>query len=350
MVTTDTMITNFGSFSTADFIAAAITFVANIDFDSFGVMNSALYRALFMKLVSDHNLTPEAISFVILLATIVKSKSRIISAYNNVAASAKNAHTQSAIQFITNHTSQYVNVTGRNATQNMPLVKIPESFSSVSTFYFAAMHPNITVSKLINNVFFGNQYLSEFLQDLHEAYERYYWTQVVRSTNNKTSARPRDRPVGTFFTDIYENRKTDSNPFKIANGNTIVFGNIPTGQTASATAAMAVTLNDIASYIGSAKSSIQANVPTAKDLTFRWFHSEFRAFHPAYRVDPTVVSGPGVAVSYLKTTCYDPTTGARVPNDANCLLTAIENNPSDKTGPLAPVSILSGPVISNAIP
>lgn len=258
------------NFISADWLAEISQFVNEVDFETFGKMNSAAYRQLFFRLATAANLTAEATSFVLLLMTLIKNKGRILNAMADEEIVKSSDMAKMALKFITDHCVQYVNDEKRQVAKNFPVVKGPESFSSLSVLYASMFNKNITAHWLIYQSYFANQNLSDFLQDLNEMAARYQWTQQITNTKNESKKRPKDKNVGTFYREIYKNQRSDNHDFLTVSGDAYIFR-------ATKPEKKPISIRDIIKYIR------ECNLDKKEDKQkFMFIHAEWKLFHPAF--------------------------------------------------------------------
>jgi len=148
----------------------------------------------------------------------------------------------------------------------VPLIKLADSYSSLSVLYFSTYMPDATATELMATSFFGMVHLSDFLQDLHEMFARFFWMVTVSSTHNTGAGRNPKHKVSVFYTEIYANTKSD-------NLYPLTAGAVPitTGFT---------TIEDVALYIVMVKSD--AGVTVTRDVTVTPPRKDWRMFHPRY--------------------------------------------------------------------
>ncbi len=188
----------------------------------------------------------------------------------------KEPYVKEALKFLNNRCCQYVYETGRVINKTFPIVKAPESFSSIAVFYAARYNRTVEAHWLIFQSYFANQMLSAFLQDLNEMAMRYLWTQLIRTTKNQSKSRPTNHEVGTFHREIYANQRRDRHPFLDRNSTNFQFPSaIMDG--------MAISLDDIIVYIN----LVRDDIPNVKELKtgkkdFLMIHPEWKKFHPAF--------------------------------------------------------------------
>lgn len=267
------MVSDFSSFVDNDFFTAADTFMDSVNFESFGKMNGAVYRLMFEE--ATRSMTTSGRNYIILLCTLVKNRSRILSSAATIPETSADEGLKEAILFIKDHMVQYVSESVKSKPMRFPVVKVPESFASVATLYAASFFKGLGVTSLISTSYFGHLDLSDFLQDLNEMYTRFAWTQVNRTTRNTTSGRTAERKVGTFYEDIYSNCKTDSLPVYDKSGQKASF------DTEKGKHSGFRSLDNVLFYINANK---KAGTDTVTLDSFMFVHQDWRRFHPAFEM------------------------------------------------------------------
>lgn len=286
-------VNQWSNFVSVDWLSEIADFTKEVDFDTFGKMNSAAYRKLFFRLAASAKLTAEATSFVLLLMTLIKNKARIINAMADEEITKNSEMAKMALNFISQTCVQYVNDEKRQISKNFPIVKGPESFSSLSVLYASMFNKDIRAHWLIYQSYFANQNLSAFLQDLNEMAMRFQWTQLITNTKNESQKRPKDRKVGTFYREIYKNQVSDKHDFLSVAGEVYLF---------KGTSNKAETVEEVIQYVRDCSLSKKMDI-----MPFIFIHAEWRMFHPAFDENGNQLFD------------YDPT-GNRDPNTVNGLL------------------------------
>jgi len=273
-VTTDHMLMNVAYFLNDEFTTAVLEIMDYVNFDTFGKMNSTVYRLFFHEVADSVSLSDAAVSMVILMTVLVKNKERIIRAVSASAELMANKTVVDALNFIKSNTSSYVSPD----PTKFPLVKITDSFAPVSLLYFVAYNRTLTLTKLFEQMWFGNMILSPFLQDLHEMFARFFWTQIVKKTKNNTKARDKTRNAGTFYTDIYENTQNDTYQYLMMNST--VMTDYPK------------TLKGVMRYFGLIRNaSPMIHSAMAKDAMILFPpRADWKFFHPRFVKDESVTT------------------------------------------------------------
>lgn len=266
----DAMLANFATFLGADFQAAVKHITDNTQFENFGKMNADLYRMLFYDISDKAGIAIEVQSVVIFLCIMIKSKDRIQKALRANSVLTTNATVVAAQNFIKDHCSDYVT----NNPGKFPVVKIPESFSTLAMVYFCGFFENLTMTALLSQQWFGHLKLSEFLQDLHEMFMRFHWTQIVKKTKNTTASRNAVHKVGTFYTEIHENVISDSFPLKTYAGADVATDMVTIENLVNYINALRVTAVTAVGHTAPALAGPQAEVMPPRE--------DWKMFHPKY--------------------------------------------------------------------
>lgn len=153
----------------------------------FGKMNSHLYRAKLMKLMTSAGLSPESMLMVFVFFSIIKNRDRVIRAMENMDETSKSqAWFDKTLKFIQTHVTQYV--TGTIGNTKMPAVNIPSCNPGLDILAFCLItNPaDLTLDNLKNRMTFAQLSLDDELQALAKVGYANYWDNVVTGTKNPT--------------------------------------------------------------------------------------------------------------------------------------------------------------------
>lgn len=210
------------------------TLLLSMDCSSFGMLDSHMYRSIFLKLCEKEGLSVEAMALVIFFSSIVKDPKRICDAIEALEEVEDLVALEEAKDFMENHTTKYTN---RQPNKMFPLVKLPDSFASLATLYTAryisldhlSIPSNLSAAQrrsmlldqassvVINTMHFCNMNIGSELQALNRIWEEKLWTEDIKVTFNK--ARNSKHKIGEFHEDIYLTRARDKYPFIDVEGN-----------------------------------------------------------------------------------------------------------------------------------
>jgi hypothetical protein len=281
MTLKDKMLEDFAVFFDETWTINADIYMETVDFDSFGKLDSKAYRLMFESLVLEKGLNTSVTNYVILLSVLIKNKERIVNAVKTYESLSTNPDLNAAVAFINNSMDQYVNQTVNTASKRFPIVKLPESYASVSVAYATYFNKNLTAGWMLMQSYFGNMAMSDFLQDLNESAMRYLWTQSTTTTKNLGKARATNRKIGTFYEDIYWNTKRDGYLFYLMDGKKFMFKKTET----EAGMESPVTIEDLVEYFLEVRKTEKFEKPENlnKKLTdFKFVHQDWKRFHPAF--------------------------------------------------------------------
>jgi len=181
-----------------------------------GLMDSHKYRAKFLKIAKDKRTTTIVLFHIIGMAVAVKNKDRILSTINSVS----NNPTITAIaKFYRESTRQYVPETANNE-KLFPVVKIPESFPSLSIIWQILIHCDRTdkeqddkkvanYKKVFETLFFCQFNLEGPVAGAHKDWEKDEFWGTSENTGKVQKSRFANRPktVKLQFHEEYYNTK-----------------------------------------------------------------------------------------------------------------------------------------------
>jgi hypothetical protein len=150
---------------------------------SFGVKTSHTYRTKLLGLMSSSELTDSAKFMVFFLASVIKNKARILEALNNSGDNVKMQDWYGPVKdFYTTKTVQYTS----NQSTKMPVVNIPSCLPSFDMLAYCLMKDKSdrSLEELSRRPTFAQLHLDSDMQTLAKLGYEFYWTRVVRGTNN----------------------------------------------------------------------------------------------------------------------------------------------------------------------
>lgn len=145
------------------------------DFKDFGVMDSKMYAAKLLKLMEDAELSKVEFSMVIVLATAVKNKKRILNAMRSF----KNkglAWYPKVEKFFRNDTVQY---TSEETEETFSVVHIPSCVPFLATRVWLQITQEPTVEGFLQHLWAAQINLAQPLMDRQMRWERDFWTNTV---------------------------------------------------------------------------------------------------------------------------------------------------------------------------
>jgi len=177
------------------FDLTALSEISTEDFIAFGMMNSHLYRAKLLKLMKESKLDTTECLWVVILATAIKSKKRILNAMTRF--SDKDWYTKVHAFYQT----KIVEKTPEIKEGTFAVVHIPSSLPGLSAIAWKHMtdKSNRTVETMIQNLWFGQLHLDEDLQTEHMEWEKEFWNSIPENKRKEKDYDP----------SYYDNKKTD---------------------------------------------------------------------------------------------------------------------------------------------
>jgi len=157
------------------------------EWESFGKMNSHLYRHQLFTKMEEKGLTKEAMMLVYAMASIIKSQPRIVQAMTDLPENER--FTSPGVwfavrSFFEEMCVQYV--TQAKKTKKFPVVNIPGTMPALDILWFClcTSNDNRTLDNLKTRPTFTQIKLNAETQTIaREGYE-YYWTKIVKGSRN----------------------------------------------------------------------------------------------------------------------------------------------------------------------
>lgn len=181
----------------------------NLDTTVFGLKNSMVYRKEFMNLALSKDLTEEEMLIVLTLSVIIKSKKRILDAARTNPEVFRTTKMSNAIRFIMTNMKQYVS----EQVVGFPMVKLPESFPSLSALIFVMLNPNVTPNLIIQNLWAAQLNFNAELMTEQLAWETDFWTVTVTKSLSTSNSYERG-----FQREYYNTKSSDSYKMVLPNG------------------------------------------------------------------------------------------------------------------------------------
>jgi len=153
------------------------------DFEGFGMMNSHVYRKKFFDIAKAANLSKDALMMVIVLATVVKNKKRILAAVKKFAAA---PWYSSVTQFYSQKICQY---TYEATATTFAVVHIPSCVPFMAARAWLHVTKNPSKDTFLANLWASQIRLSQTLMDEQKAWETNFWAQTVKKGGSKFEAK-----------------------------------------------------------------------------------------------------------------------------------------------------------------
>jgi hypothetical protein len=180
----------------AQFDSALIAALDPRDYMDFGVMDSRVYAEKLLRLFDDNNVSQEARTMVVVLATAVKNRKRIIKAMTKFSTALWYNDVRS---FFMSNTCQY---TYEEEDTTFSVVHIPSSVPFLAARCWLQMTMNPTVQDFLENLWAAQIYLNDDLMGRQKIWERGFWTHTVMKGG-------RDFERGAFNEDYWGTKAAD---------------------------------------------------------------------------------------------------------------------------------------------
>lgn len=201
-----------GSYSPEEYVAFVAQFDMDVisrldpaDFIDFGVMDSKKYATKLFRIMDDQRLSTEEKTMVIVLATAVKNKKRILNAmkkfqgkswYNGVR------------NFYANNCVQYTN---EEDDDTFSVVHVPSSVAWLTARIYLQMTSEPTVEEFLRNLWAAQLNLSPALMLKQREWEEDFWDNVVKKGGKNFEK-------NKFNKDYWETKAADKYLLLDANG------------------------------------------------------------------------------------------------------------------------------------
>lgn len=176
--------------------------------NTFGKMNSHLYRKILMESMEASKLTSEEKIMVFFFASVIKSQPRILKAMDNMPAELKGSNWFYGVKnFFDTKTTQYVSAANRN--KKFPVVNIPNCNPGLDILFYCLMtkKEDRSIETLKLRPTFSQINLETSVQTrAKEGYEM-YWNNIVKGSKNEDKLeKPQMRE------EYYQNPASDKYP------------------------------------------------------------------------------------------------------------------------------------------
>lgn len=166
------------------------------DYVDFGVMDSKKYAAKLFKLMEDERLTKDQKTMVIVLATAVKSRTRIL---NSMKKFKGKPWYNPVFKFFKESCVQY---TTEEDDDNFSVVHIPSSVPFLTARVWLQMTPDPTVDLFLQNLWAAQINIDDNLLNTQRIWEEDFWNvTVVQKNKNKDKS--------TFNRDFWDTKAAD---------------------------------------------------------------------------------------------------------------------------------------------
>ena len=176
------------------------------DFEGFGLRNSRVYFAKLVKLMTESNLSKVAKFMVMVLATAIKSKARVIEVMTKFAEAPWYG---SVLQF---YQAKVVQYTVEETKDVIAIVHIPSSMPSITARIWCMITKPIhrTIDNFMSNLWAAQLDLCPALMDKQKAWEVTFWDKVVKKGSAKYNA--------GFQLEFWETKACDQYPLMTKKG------------------------------------------------------------------------------------------------------------------------------------
>lgn len=174
------------SYTNAEYVAIISAFdvdlISSLDpkeFVDFGVMDSKKYAEKMFRIMDRQGLTNEQRTMVIVLATAVKNKKRILTAMKKF----QGRPWYTAVKnFIANNCVQY---TYEEDDETFSIVHVPSSVPFLASRIWLQMTPNPDVASFLKNLWAAQMNVSDNLLNRQRGWEENFWDTVVTKGGQK---------------------------------------------------------------------------------------------------------------------------------------------------------------------
>lgn len=186
-----------------------------IDYEGFGMQDSAKYRTQLLNIMAAAELSPTEQMMVVVLATAVKSKNRILKAMTVFDGKTWYAK---VLEFYTEHVVQY---TGSVGTTKFAVVHIPSCMPFLAALVWLRITKQPDLNGLLSNLWAAQLNLNDAMQLRQKAFEEDFWTNKVRSSKS-SSFNP------GFHPEFYDTKSADTYPLMSISGALVQPGSLLT--------------------------------------------------------------------------------------------------------------------------
>jgi len=200
------------------------------DFRDFCVMDSKKYATKLYRIVVAQNLTPEEFTTVVVFATAVKNKKRIM---NSMKPFRGKPWFKNVESFFRNNVIQY---TGEEEEDTFPVVHIPSCLPFLASRIWLQITTEPTVEKFLQNLWAAQINLDAALMARQKAFETNFWTEVVKKG-------------GSNYEEYWDTKASDKYPLLKKDGTAFGNANVIAGTQAYSEAAIQKWINTKVAYV-----------------------------------------------------------------------------------------------------
>lgn len=186
--------------------------LAEVDWTSFGKMNSHIYRKLLMERFAKANLTSEEVFMVYFLFSAVKNQERVLEGMDTMSDNMKALGWFSKVRaFVDSNLTQYVSA--KKKTKKFPAVNIPVTFPGLDLLCWAIWVPvdNWSLTEMYRRTTTSQLDLDDMAQSRAKEGYAYFWNEIVIGTKNP-DAKDLNLPAPAMREDFYKNSANDKYP------------------------------------------------------------------------------------------------------------------------------------------
>lgn len=190
------------------FSLVPLTTLVPDDFDAFGMRDSHIYRALFIKLLKDGGYNSDIATYIMVFAVAIKNKDRIIEALRTHEKFHNAPWCAAVVKFYNDHTVQYVSAA---TNKKMPVVNIPTCFPSLAANCWKAITSVKTTQTFLENTWAASINLTNVMQAKQKTWEEDFWKNTVKEGKS-------GKYNEGFHPEFYRNKENDRYPLLTKNG------------------------------------------------------------------------------------------------------------------------------------
>lgn len=184
-----------------------------LELESFGLMNSHVYRKMFKEIVKEEKLNQIEVMVIMTLTIAVKNKDRIL---NSISKFDDKKWYENVKRFFKIRTVQYPPEMNNMRIKVFPVVNIVHQNPSLAYYCYNFAKIDYLNEIPINNLFAAQMKLSKITQEEQKIWEQKFWNNTVKkSKGNKTNY------LKGFNEEFYNNKASDMYPLIKNDGKSI---------------------------------------------------------------------------------------------------------------------------------
>lgn len=186
--------------------------LAEVDWTSFGKMNSHIYRKLLMERFAKANLTSEEVFMIYFLFSAVKNQERVLDGLDTMSDDMKALAWFSKVRaFVDSNLTQYVSA--KKKTKKFPAVNIPVTFPGLDLLCWAIWVPSSSwsLTEMYRRTTTSQLDLDDMAQSRAKEGYAYFWNEIVVGTKNP-DAKDLKLPAPAMREEYYKNSANDKYP------------------------------------------------------------------------------------------------------------------------------------------